>query len=105
MDRRVADDDVMLGVTQVNRTNKWHKRITQNKITSLSRIEMTNDAFRCSRATQVHMEDLRPVNLTEICPRGRFGHFKAPCKSSGWIKTRVDNQTKITDDRKLTIAW
>ena len=31
-------------------------------------MEMTNDAFGCSRATQVHMEDLRLVNLTEIRP-------------------------------------
>ena len=32
-----------------------------------------------SRATQVRMEDLRLVNLTEICPIQRVGHFKAPC--------------------------
>ena len=28
-----------------------------------------DDAFRCSRATHVHMEDLRLVNLTEFHPR------------------------------------
>ena len=28
-------------------------------------MEMTNNTFGCSRATQVHMEDLRLVNLTE----------------------------------------
>ena len=32
------------------------------------RMEMMNDAFGCSRATQVHMEDLRLVNLTEKHP-------------------------------------
>ena len=39
--------------------------IVQDKMTSHSGMEMTNDAFRCSRATQVHLEDLRLVNLTE----------------------------------------
>ena len=68
-------------------------------------MEMANDAFGCSRATQVHMEDLRLVNLTEICPSRRVGHLLAPCQSSGWMKTRVNNQTEIADDGKLTIAW
>ena len=40
-------------------------------MTSRPRMEMMNDAFGCSRATQVHMEDLRPVNLTEKCPSRR----------------------------------
>ena len=48
-------------------TSQSHKRITQNKMTSCPRMEMMNDAFGCSRATQVHMEDLRLVNLTEYC--------------------------------------
>ena len=30
------------------------------------RMEMSNNAFGCSRATQVCMEDLRLVNLTEF---------------------------------------
>ena len=68
------------------------------------RMEMMNDTFGCSRATQVHMEDLRLVNLTEIRPSRRAEHFKAPCKCSGWMKMRVNNQTKIADDGKLTIA-
>ena len=42
-------------------------------------MEMINDAFGYSRATQVHMEDLRLVNLTEIHPRQGGEHFKAPC--------------------------
>ena len=48
-------------------------------MTSRQRTEMMNDAFGCSRATQVHMEDLRLVNLTEIRPSQRGEHFKAPC--------------------------
>ena len=69
---QVADDDDTWeshkAITQINRTNKLHKMIVQNKMTSHPRMEMTNDAFGCSRATQVHMEDLRMVNLTEIHP-------------------------------------
>ena len=42
--------------------------IAQGKMMSCQRMEMTNDTFRCSRAAQVHMEDLRLVNLTEKCP-------------------------------------
>ena len=50
MDRKVTDDDITL---------ESHKRIAQNQMTSHPRIEMMNDAFGCSRATQLHMEDLR----------------------------------------------
>ena len=45
-------------------TKRLHKSITQNKMTLHPRIEMSNDAFGCSRATQVRMEDMRLVNLT-----------------------------------------
>ena len=83
MDRQVTDDDIMWelhkSITQINRTNALHKQITQNKMTSYPGMEMTNDAFRCSRATQVHMEDLRLVDLTEIHPSRRGECFKAPC--------------------------
>ena len=41
--------------------------IAQDKMMSHPRMEMMNDTFGCSRATQVHMEDLRLVNLTEVC--------------------------------------
>ena len=58
-------------IAQINCTNESHKQITQNKMTSRPRMEMMNDAFRCSRATQVHMEDLRLVNLTEKHPSRR----------------------------------
>ena len=68
------------------------------------RMEMVNDAFGCSRATQVCMEDLRLVNLTEIRPSRRGECFKAPCQCSGWMKTQVNNQTKIAGQDELTIT-
>ena len=52
----------------MNRTNELHKMIMQDKMMSCSRMEMTNNAFGCSRATQVCMEDLRLVNPTEKHP-------------------------------------
>ena len=55
-------------ITQINRTNELHKTIAQGKMMSCPRMEMMNNAFRCSRATQVHMEDLRLVNLTKFHP-------------------------------------
>ena len=55
-------------ITQIIHTNELHNMIAQDKMTSHPRMDMTNDAFRCSRATQVHVEDLRLVNLTEKCP-------------------------------------
>ena len=52
-------------IAQTNCTNESHKTIIQDKMTSCPRMEMTNNAFGCSIATQVHMEDLRLVNLSE----------------------------------------
>ena len=72
-------DELQMMTSCWSRTSQSHKRITQNKMTSSPRIEMMNDAFACSRATQVHMEDLTLVNLTEICPSRRGEWFKAPC--------------------------
>ena len=78
-DRRVADDDV---------TSESHKSIAQTKLHKRSRTknadvtdksEMAERRLGHSRATQVRMEDLRLVNLTEICPSQRVGHFKVPC--------------------------
>ena len=67
-----------------SRTSQSHKRIAQTKshkknadVTDKS--EMAKRRLGHSRATQVRMEDLRLVNLTEICPSRRVGHFKAPC--------------------------
>ena len=75
MQNRVTVDDVTWKshkmITQINCTNESHKTIMEDKMMSCPRMEMTNDAFRCSRATQVHMEDLRLVNLTEIHPSRR----------------------------------
>ena len=61
-------DELQMMTSRRGRTSQLHKRIAQSKMTSLPRMEMTNDALGCSRATQVLMEYLRLVNLTEICP-------------------------------------
>ena len=66
-------------IAQMNCTNLLHKTIMQNKMKSHPGMEMMNDTFGCSRATQVHMEDLRLVNLIEIHPSRRGEWFKAPC--------------------------
>ena len=62
-DRRVADDDVM---------SESHKSIAQTNCTKTADVTskngMTKRRMGCSRATQVHMEYLRLVNLSEICP-------------------------------------
>ena len=78
-DRRVADDDVTLeshkSIAQTNRTNE----VAQKNADVTDKSEMAKRRLGHSRATQVRMEDLRLVNLTEICPSQRVGHFKAPC--------------------------
>ena len=78
-DRRVADDDVTSeshkSIAQTNRTNE----VAQNNADVTDKSEMAKRRLGHSRATQVRMEDLRLVNLTEICPSQRVGHFKAPC--------------------------
>ena len=66
-------------IAQINHTNEFQKSITQDKMTSCPRMEMSNDAFRCSRAAQVCMEGLRLVNLTEFHPSRRGEQVKAPC--------------------------
>ena len=75
MQNQVTVDDITRKshktIAQINHTNKLHKTITEDKMTLCPRMEMMNDAFGCSRATQVHMEDLRLVNLTDICPSRR----------------------------------
>ena len=78
-DKRVADADVTSeshnSIAQTNRTNE----VAQQTADVTSKSEMAKQRLGRSRATQVRMEDLRLVNLTEICPSRRFGHFKAPC--------------------------
>ena len=78
-DRQVADDDVMSeshnSIAQTNRTNE----VAQKTADVTHKSEMAKRRLGRSRATQVRMEDLRLVNLTEICPSRRVGHFKAPC--------------------------
>ena len=65
-------DGLQMMMSRWSCTSQSHKRITQtnhaNKMMSRPRMEMMNEAFRCSRATQVHMEDLKLVNLTAIRP-------------------------------------
>ena len=78
-DRQVTDDDV---------TSELHKSITQKKshkqsCTKYADVTTKNGMMKRrlghSRATQVCMEYLGLVNLTEICPSRRVGHFKASC--------------------------
>ena len=38
-----------------------------------------NDAFRCSRATQLLVETPEAANLTEFCPMLTDERKKAPC--------------------------
>ena len=72
-------DEFKMMTSRGSRTSQLNKQIAQNKILSHPGMEMMNNAFRCSRATQVHMEDMRLVNLTEIHPSRRNECFKAPC--------------------------
>ena len=72
-------DESQMMMSHQGHTSQFHKQIAQNKMMSRPRMEMMNNTFGCSRATQVHMEYLRLVNLTEICPSQRLGHFLAPC--------------------------
>ena len=80
MDRRVADDDVTSESHKSIAQTKSHKRSRTKKNADVTdKSEMAKRRLGHSRATQVRMEDLRLVNLTEICPSQKVGHFKAPC--------------------------
>ena len=72
-------DESQMITSRQSCTSQSHKQIAKTKMMSHPRMEMTNSAFGCSRATQVHMEELRLVNLTEMRPSRRGEHFKAPC--------------------------
>ena len=78
-DRRVADDEVTSESHKSIAQKKTHKRGHTKYADVTSKNGMTKQRFGRSRATQVLMEYLRLVNLTEICPNQRVGHFKAPC--------------------------
>ena len=78
-DRRVADDDVMSESHKSIAQKKSHKQSCTKYADVTSKNGMTKQHLGHSRVTQVHMEYLRMVNLTEICPSRRVGHFKAPC--------------------------
>ena len=79
MDRRVTDDDITSGSHKSIAQKKLHKRSHTKYADVTTKNGMTKRRLGRSRATQVHMEYLRLVNLTEICPSRRVGHFKAPC--------------------------
>ena len=78
-DRQVADDDVTSESHKSIAQKKSHKRSHTKYADVMSKNGMTKRHLGHSRATQVRMEYLRLVNLTEICPIRRVGHFKAPC--------------------------
>ena len=91
MDRRVADDDITLrshsqshkSIAQVNRTSQSHKRIAQTNhtkqddVTSKNGNDKTMLGMLQSNSGAYGVPET--VNLTEICPSRRVGHFKAPC--------------------------
>ena len=76
-DRRIADDDVTSeshkSIAQMNHTNE----VAQKTADVTFKNGMTKQRLGCSRATQVRMEYLRLVNLTEICPSRRVGQAGA----------------------------
>ena len=76
-------DESQMMMSRWGRTSESHKRIAQMNRTKQDDVTPMNgnnkQHFGCSRATQVLMEYLRLVNLTEICRSRRVGHFKAPC--------------------------
>ena len=78
-DRRVTDDDITLESHKSIAQKKLHKQSHTKYADVTSRNGMTKQCLGHSRATQVRMEYLRLVNLIEICPSRRVGHFKAPC--------------------------
>ena len=59
----MVDDDKQ--VTQ----KQSHKSITWDRMMSQPRMEIMDNAFGCSRATQVLMETPETVNLAEFHPR------------------------------------
>ena len=61
-------DESQMMTSHGSRTSQSHERIAQNKMMSCPGMEMINDTSRCSRSTQVCMEDLRLVNLSERHP-------------------------------------
>ena len=75
MDRRVAHDDVMSESHKSIVQKKSHKRSCTKYADVMSKKGMTKRRLGHSRATQVRMEYLRLVTLTEICPSQRVGHF------------------------------
>ena len=69
-------DESQMMTSHQGRTSESHKQIAQTNRTKQDDVTPKNGN---NGATQVLMECLRLVNLTEICPSRRVGHFKAPC--------------------------
>ena len=64
-------------------------------------MEITNDTFGCSRATQVLVEAPETVNLTEFCPRHNEQMNKSPCFCSA--KSTI--KPKIADEKNLQLCF
>ena len=88
---RQTDKSQMM-TSRWGRTSESHKRIAQSKMTSLPRMELTNEALGCSRATRVLMEYLRLVNLTEICP-SRIGWTLQSSLLTLWMDENSNQQS------------
>ena len=63
--RRSRTSQSHKSIAQTNRTNESHKQSRTKYADVMSKNGMTKRRLGCSRATQVCMEDLRLVNLTE----------------------------------------
>ena len=78
-------DELQMMMSCGSRTSQSHKRIAQTNRTKQDDVTSKNgnDEMMLLDAPEqlrsVRMEDLRLVNLTEICPSQRGEHIKAPC--------------------------
>ena len=79
---RQTDESQMM-TSRWGRTSESHKRITQSKMTSLPRMEITNDTFGCSRATNRNSSKIEFLGLVIAmtaakCDCNRATHFMRP---------------------------
>ena len=90
-------------------------RILYLKAESAQKVESAQESRICTKTESAQESKKQNLHkkvefaqtmkqLTEIRPSRRGEQFKAPCFCSGWMKTRVNNRTKITDNEKPTIA-
>ena len=71
---------------------------------SQPRMEIRDDAFRCSRATQVLMETPETVNLTEFHPRYNNEQANLLVFTLDGCNHETTIKLKIAINRKLTIT-